>query len=150
MKVNAVGKDISEVDRAYVAGFLDADGAIMATIERHTEKKFGYRVRVQLKITQRDQLVLEWFQNHFGIGTIRQNRTTHDWIVRDVTEVKHLLGLITPYLKAKKSQAEIATAILATPIHSREDLIKIAQSADALSRFNVRSKNRRKNFASMI
>ena len=25
---------------AYMAGFLDADGAIMATIERHQEKKF--------------------------------------------------------------------------------------------------------------
>ena len=30
------------------------------------------------------------------------------------------------------------------------DLIRMARLADALSRFNVRSKNRRKNYASMI
>lgn len=49
-KVNAVGKDASEVDWAYTAGFLDGDGAIMATIERHPEKRFGFRVRVCVKI----------------------------------------------------------------------------------------------------
>jgi len=150
MKVNAVGKDISEVDRAYLAGFLDADGAIMATIEKHAEKKFGYRVRIQLKITQRDKPVLEWFQNHYRIGKVRQNRTTYDWLVRDKVEAAYLLELVKPFLKVKKSQAEIASTILCSVISCRENLIKIAQSADALSRFNVRSKNRRKNFASMI
>ena len=39
MKVHPVGKRLSEVERAYIAGFLDADGAIMASIERHPEKK---------------------------------------------------------------------------------------------------------------
>lgn len=42
------------------------------------------------------------------------------------------------------SEAEIAYA------SGFIDLIHIANSADALSRFNVRSKNRRKNFVSMI
>ena len=69
---NAVGKEYSEAKRAYLAGFLDADGAIMATIERHQEKKF------------------------------------------------------------------------------RQDLLKVARFADALARLNVRSKNRRKNYMSMI
>ena len=83
MKVNAVGKKLSVADRAYSAGFLDADGAIMATIERHKEKKFGFRVRVTLKITQRKKDILDWFLETFGVGYIRKNRTTYDWIVRD-------------------------------------------------------------------
>ena len=44
--VNTVGKGCSEVDRAYLAGFLDADGAIMAIIEKHQEKKFDFRIRI--------------------------------------------------------------------------------------------------------
>jgi|SRR3989344_3725389 len=148
--VNAVGKDISEAERAYLAGFLDADGAIMATIEKHAEKKFGYRVRIELKVTQRDRTTLSELNALYRIGNLRQNRTTHDWVIRDRAETMFLLGLISPYLKVKKTQAKIASTILCSTIDSREDLIKIAQLADSLSRFNVRSKNRRKNFASMI
>ena len=48
-----MGRILSEADRAYLAGLIDADGAIMASIEKHREKKFGFRVRVTLKITQK-------------------------------------------------------------------------------------------------
>ena len=44
--VNTVGKDATEVERAYLAGLIDADGAIMAVIERHKETKFRFRVRI--------------------------------------------------------------------------------------------------------
>lgn len=74
MVVNAVGKRCSEVERAYVAGFLDADGAIMAIIERHREKRFGFRIRVMLKITQRDRSILDWMHTKLGVGRVRANR----------------------------------------------------------------------------
>ena len=78
MKVNAVGKILSAVDRAYAAGFLDADGAIMASIERHHEKKFGFRVRVIIKVTQRDRKILDWFLKKFKNGSIQKNRRAYD------------------------------------------------------------------------
>ena len=52
MKANAVGKISNEAGRAYLAGLIDGDGAIMATIEKHSEKKIGFRVRLEIKITQ--------------------------------------------------------------------------------------------------
>lgn len=148
--VNAVGKDISEADRAYLAGLLDADGAIMATIEKHAEIKFGYRVRIVIKLTQKNKPILVWLKNHFRIGVVRQNRSTYDWLIRNKDESKIILELVAPYLRVKKSQAEIAQTILVSAITSIEDLHRIAQSADTLAGFNVRSKNRRKNYASMI
>ena len=150
MKVNAVGKKLSVADRAYSAGFLDADGAIMATIERHKEKKFGFRVRVTLKITQRKKDILNWFLESFGTGYVRKNRTTHDWIIRDQQVVHLVLKRIIPYLKVKRKQAYIAQDILTANIQKKDDLIVVARLADALSRLNVRSKNRRKNFVAMI
>lgn len=150
MKVNAVGKEYSEAELAYFAGFLDADGAIMATIERHQEKKFGFRVRIALKITQRDKRCLNWFLDTFKIGYIRKNRGTFDWLTRDQRVINNTLVLLLPYLKNKRNQAEIALEIIKTDINSKDDLIKVANLADSLSRFNVRSKNRRKNYVSMI
>ncbi len=151
MKVNPVGKKRSEVDRAYTAGFLDADGAIMATIEKHQEKRFGYRIRITVKITQRDLSRLRWFRRRFQIGILRCNRTTYDWIIRDQVHSELFLRQIVPFLKVKRTQALRALALLRKRnVTTKAQFLKDARAADALSKFNVRSKNRRKNYATMV
>ncbi len=150
MKADAVGKTYSEVQCAYLAGFIDGDGAIMATIERHTEKKFGVRIRVTLKITQRDQAPCEWLAKTYGVGRVRANRMTTEWIIRDQRDVRSLLSNIEPYALVKKRQVQLARKILALTVGSKQDLARAAHWADALAGYNVRSKNRRKNYASMI
>ena len=150
MAANAVGKKYSEAKRAYLAGFLDADGAIMATIERHLEKKFRFRVRITLKITQSKKDVIEWFHKTYRCGYIRRNRTTWEWVVRDQIIARDMVKILLPYLQVKRKQAKLALEILKTEISTKNDLVRIARLADALARLNVRSKNRRKNHASMI
>lgn len=150
MRANTVGKTCVEVDRAYIAGLIDADGAIMAIIEPHREKKFRFRVRIEIKVTQKRKEALVFLPKLLGCGTIRANRTTYDWITRDQQQVLRVLSLISPYSRSKQQQIKIATKIIRTPIGVREDLLRVARLADALSRFNVRSKNRRKNYAAMI
>ena len=150
MKVNPVGKRLSEVERAYIAGFLDADGAIMACIEKHQEKKFGFRIRVVLKATQSNPHVLEWLQKKCRSGLVRKNRTTYDWLVRNQNQVQALLSVLKPYFKVKKQQAIKALKMLNSKVDSFKEFTKIAREADSLAKLNVRSKNRRTNFASMI
>lgn len=150
--VNTVGKRIFEADRAYLAGFLDGDGAIMATIEKHQEKKFGFRVRIIVKISQKNQSDLFWFKKTFKIGNINSNGRSYDWIVKNQSDAKELLDSILPYLKAKQKQAKIAGKIfeLNRNISSKERFLVIAREADSLSFLNVRSKNRRKNYTTMV
>jgi hypothetical protein len=148
--VGSVGKGCSEADRAYIAGLLDCDGAIMATIEPHREKKFGFRVRVCLKLTQKKPDLLMWVNSVLQVGSIRKNRTTFDWQVRDQKTCFELLTLLGKYSKGKQNQVRLALEILQTPITSRNDLIKVARLADTLSDFNVRSPGRRLNYASKI
>ena len=155
MRANAVGKSCSEVERAYIAGFLDADGAIMAVIEKHREKRFGFRVRVALKVTQHSREILDWIQRMLRVGIVRANRLgdsrqTFDLHIRDRSDVRKVLEMLMPHLRVKIAQARIAIQILDSDIKSEQDLIRNARLADALSRFNVRSKNRRKNFVSKI
>jgi len=57
---------------------------------------------------------------------------------------------LKPYLKIKKNQSCLALKILNTEIKSKKDLIYKAQLADTLASFNVRSRNRRLNYASKI
>ena len=150
MKVNPVRKIFSEVNRAYLAGLLDGDGAIMAIIECHAGKKFGFRVRVLLKISQKDRKILDWCRKVTQLGIVSENRNQYDWRLRDQKEIAKLLEAIYPYLKVKKKQAELARKILHFEIKTFADLQKKAQLADTLALLNVRSKGRRTNFATMI
>ena len=137
-------------ERAYLAGLVDGDGAIMAIIEPHHEKKHRFRVRIEFKITQKHERDLSFLTDLLGCGKVRVNRTTCDWITRDQKQVLRILSMIRPYSRMKQQQIHGASKIIQTPIGSRSDLIRVARLADALSKFNVRSKNRRKNYAAMI
>ena len=148
--VGSVGKGCSEADRAYIAGLIDCDGAIMASIESHKEKKFGFRVRIIIQFTQKNPQLLQWIQSLLGVGIIAKNRTTFDWIVRDQQICKEILELIQVYSRGKSQQVKIGLQILQTTISSKEDLLFVARLADTLSSFNVRSFGRRKNYASKI
>ena len=150
MKVNPVGKLLTEVQASYLAGFIDGDGAIMAMLERHSEKRFGFRVRIEVKVTQHDRNDVVWLLALTGIGYIRKNVRCHEWIVRDQIAAGWLLKILAPYSHTKNQQIKIALEILNHPRKTMADLTAVAQLADALSAFNVRSKNRRKNYATMI
>src|SRR3989344_463454 len=149
MRANAVGKGCSEVELAYIAGFLDADGAIMACIEKHIGKRFGFRVRVSVKVTQHDREVLDWMREKLQVGIVRANRPararqTFDLHIRDREHVRQVLLALMPYVRVKRAQAQIALEILDIVVETPEHVIQSAELADALSRFNVRSKNRRR------
>ena len=145
-----MGKRCSVAERAYVAGLIDGDGAIMALIEPMNEKRFRFRVRIELKITQKNKRDLIFLNDLLGCGSVRTNRTTFDWITRDQKEIFRVLSLIRPYSRMKQRQIDIAQRIIGIPIQERRDLMCVARLADALSKFNVRSKLRRKNYATMI
>lgn len=144
-------KILSEVNKAYISGLIDGDGAIMACIERHAEKKFGFRIRIYIKITQNNDKILNWCKFVTGMGNIRNVRNKeHEWLVRTQEDANLLLEFLIPYLRVKKKQAKLARKILNTKIKSAKKLLKIAELADSLSKLNVRSQGRRKNFAIMI
>lgn len=155
MKASAVGKMYSEVSRAYLAGLIDGDGAIMATIEKHSEKKFKFRVRLQIKITQKENNLLYFLAKEYKVGILRTNRKgtknqTFDWIVLDKKDIAFFLELIAPYTRTKSKQIVLAKKILEISDATKQGLMKMARLADSLSKFNVRSKSRRKNYAIMV
>ena len=150
-KVNPMRKILSEVNKAYMSGLLDGDGAIMACIEKHAEKKFGFRVRIYIKISQNNEKILTWCKLVTEMGNVRNVKgEEYEWRVRNQTDTKLLLEWLTPYLKIKNKQGNLASKILNIEIKNVKQLLKAANLADTLSALNVRSQGRRKNFTTMI
>ena len=142
-----MGKNLSKTELAYLAGLIDGDGAIMAWIEKHPEKKFKFRVRLALKVTLNQKQILEWIRKKVKFGYLKKNRNQYEWCSQDQEKIEKFLSKVLPFLKVKKKQAEIALKIAKIKVESFEDLVKKAKLADSLAKLNNRSEGIRKNFS---
>jgi hypothetical protein len=118
---------ISESDLAYAAGIIDGEGCIkIYHAKKETLGKGHVRDRYQLQI-QVDMVkseVVNWLQSKFG-GTVYEHRrsikkhpTWNDskrWYLMSKDEMTNFLGMILPYLKIKRKQAELALQFLGLP-----------------------------------
>lgn len=148
-KVNS----LSKIERAYIAGFLDGDGSVMALIERHTEKRFGIRSRVVVEFTQHSDnvKVLHFLRRKIGSGGIHKSlREVYKYSIKDQYVVRNLLEVLKDFVVIKKRQITLALRILSISIVGKRDLIRIASLSDMISRHNLRSKSRRINGSALV
>jgi len=53
MKKKGVQKEITECEKAYLSGFLDGDGCLLAQIVKGSDLKYGFRIRVSIIFYQK-------------------------------------------------------------------------------------------------
>ena len=116
MKGNTVGSRHYLPD-AYLAGFLDGDGSVVATLERYYSKRFPYRVRIKVNFTQhaRHEDKLKLMQEALGrVGVIRTNKRKNlaELVIQERSQVKAVLARLVPFLLIKKDQANLALEVL--------------------------------------
>jgi LAGLIDADG endonuclease len=107
---NTVGSR-SNLDLAYIAGFLDGDGSLMIQLKRRSESKIGTR-RVMLTICfyqdSRHDKPLQWIKKILGIGYIsRRNDGMTELRINGHERVRSILMELSPFLKFKKKQARV-------------------------------------------
>lgn len=101
----------------YLAGFLDGDGSVVATLERYNSRRFPYRIRMKVNFTQHarhtDKLML--MQKALGgIGAIRSNAAKNlaELVIQERSQVQAVLARLAPFLLIKKSQANLALKVI--------------------------------------
>ncbi len=102
---------IGVTDLAYTAGIMDGEGSI--GIARHKSKscRRGYTLELYVQVTSSDEQLCEWLRSSFA-GSMSHSINSvgnpmRHWIIV-ANQAKMFLKLISPYLRLKKSQAEIA------------------------------------------
>jgi len=120
------GKQIStEIDRAYAAGVLDADGSIciskakpetlMKAVRNDDSRVFmNPRYVVYVNVVNTSELLMHWLCEKFGgrygkrkmLKPDRQ-RQTYDWKLQN-NGCEPFIRLVLPYLQIKKDRAKLA------------------------------------------
>ncbi len=99
----------SNIDLAYIAGFLDGDGSLMLQIKRRADGKSKIRFMATICFYQdtRHEKDLFWIQKVLGIGYLsRRNDGMTELRINGFETVKEILGNLIPYIRFKKIQAE--------------------------------------------
>lgn len=138
-------------DAAYIAGFIDADGAIMLHSKSTNNPnllKAQYLFTPKVEITNKSNSVMEWivsvtdFNNNiikFQMPTGRQRNVYYRMFFTGANSRK-LLPEIVPYLKIKKTQALLLL-----------DMFKLFNNVQATgSNFRLRSEEHNKNIKSYV
>ena len=113
---NTVGSRRSLSDD-YIAGFLDGDGSIVATLERYNSNRFPYRVRLKVNFTQhtRHKHILNRIQQALGgYGAIRtsQSKQLAELVIQERNQVRLVLVRFASRLAIKNRQARLGIKVL--------------------------------------
>nr|QUO99218.1 putative site-specific DNA endonuclease [Oedogonium sp. HN1801B]QUO99247.1 putative site-specific DNA endonuclease [Oedogonium sp. HN1801B] len=138
-------KILSVEQASYLAGFIDADGSIVAQIVRRKDYVFKFQVRVSVTCIQKMSQVhhLKEFQNEIGTGTVRDRGDgIGEFAIVGHKNVSAFIKQITPYLRNKKKQANLVLRICEQLDLTKKDpkrFLEICELSDRVSELNYSS-----------
>lgn len=123
---------LSELDCAYIAGFLDGDGSILGQIVRDKTYKRQFRIKIALVFYQKKSRswFLESLKKQIGYGNLRSSKIEYTIYPRHV--VYFLLKRLVPYLRIKKRLAILALETIEAleVVKTDEDFIEVCKKID--------------------
>ena len=136
---------MSDEVAAYIAGFLDGDGSIMAQLVRRKDYKLGYQIRVSIVFYQKTshQEILFWLKEQLKHGYIRcRNDGMTEYTIVGLTEVEQILLLLHDKLRLKKNLAHDVLRLI--KLHPQKmtvvKLVKLSLLVDKTATFNYSKK----------
>lgn len=105
---------LSIIQASYLAGFIDADGSLIAQIVSREDYNLKFQIRVSVLCIQKTNRIhhLKDFQSEIGTGTVRDRGDgIAELAIIGHKNVFELLQQIRPYLRNKKKQANLILRI---------------------------------------
>ena len=99
----------SNIDLAYIAGFLDGDGSLMLQIKKRGDGKRKWRIMCTICFYQdgRHESPLYWIRKKLGIGYVsKRNDGMSELRINGFKQVRDILNNLIPFIKFKKEQAK--------------------------------------------
>lgn len=138
---------LSEIDRAYIAGFLDGDGCVMFQLVRRKDYVYGFQVRASIvfyqKTKHRDHL--EWIKQQLKHGYLRDRKDgMSEYTIVGIKAVRETLRKLAPFLRLKRPHVILGERIFEKlpKRFNPERLMAIGKLVDQFKELNY-SKRRR-------
>ena len=139
--MNTIQK-LTELDLAYMAGFIDGDGCINCQIIRRQDYKLKFQIRFSLTVYQKTTLrhwVCIWFDKKIGLGTVRKRPDgMSEYSLVGAHSVKNVLIALLPFLKVKRRQALLVIEIINNLSKNQDpqSFVKLCEQVDRIAILN--------------
>lgn len=142
-KVEGSENEFSNEFLAYLAGFCDGNGSIIATICRMPDYKvIQFHLRITISFTQKSSRshFLEKIQKKLrGKGSVRNRKDGIHELALLGPDARWLIQFLQPYLSLKKKQANLALKILEQLPSAKKDphrFLELCKLADQIAALN--------------
>jgi|SRR3989338_1037521 len=138
---------LSNLEKSYIAGFLDGDGCIMFQLIRKKDYTFGFQVRASIVFYQKsgNDFILNWLKSKLKFGYLRRRKYgMTEYTIVGLKQVMSIIKLLKPYLKLKKKHADLALRIenIWPEKFNEKKLLQIAKLADGFKKLNYSKKRK--------
>jgi len=131
--------NLTNQEWAYLSGFLDGDGSLLAQIVKDKNYKFGFTIRVSVNFYQkksRHWFLIQWHKKFKQSGHLRirnDGMSQLTFVRKDV--VLHILSNILPYSMLKTPLIKLLIKIIhhKEKINTKCDFIKVCQLVDKVA-----------------
>ncbi len=135
-----------EETKAYIAGFLDGDGCLMAQLVKRKGYRYGFQIRLSIVFYQHVQNVkhLEWLKSILKKGYIRKrNDQMAEYTIVGIKDVIEVLTKILPYLRLKRQQAKNLLKFSKLPSRpTKHQFIDFCHLVDETAKYNFSKKRK--------
>ena len=138
---------LTDLEIAYIAGFLDGDGSIFFQIIKRPDYKQKFQIRTSIAFYQdtTNRSILEWLKRKFESGYIRDRKTgISDYTIVESKEVKKILTLLKPYVKLKQRHIVLGLEIIDKLENKKsdKDFLEICKLVDEFKEINYSKKRK--------
>lgn len=139
--------ELTSEEIAYIAGFLDGDGCLLAQLIRRNDYRYGYQIRVSIYFYQKTkrQWILLWLKKKLKYGTFRQRKDgMSEYCIVGAQPVQKILNLLCPKLRLKHKLCKLILTIIEDLKHVKnpQDFIQIAYLVDKVAVFTDSKKRK--------
>ena len=140
---------MTNTQKAYLAGFLDADGSIVLQFKKREGMRYLFRIKVVVVFYQDEKYIDEliWMNKIIKAGYVytRSDRIS-ELRIEGYTQVEKLLLQLKPFIRFKKNQVKYM--LNAVKVMKRErkislkDFLYVCDLADKTSASNYKSRRK--------
>jgi hypothetical protein len=134
-------KNITEIDKAYISGFLDGDGSIIVQIVKDDTRKFKFYIRISVVFFQKSvyHWFILWLKDIFSPHGYITKRPCgmSEFVIVAQTPVETILKELYPYLKIKKPLCRLVLSIIQDlkAVKTEADFLKVCIKVDETAKY---------------